>query len=293
VLGHLRSNAIAYLALIVALSGTAYAAKKVNSKQIKDNAVQSVDVKDENLTGSDVKDGSLGTGDVADGVLGSADLADGGVNSADIANGAVGAGKIAGGAVGSGEIADGGVGAADIASGGVGSGNLAGGAVGSAAIADGAVAGSEVADGSLTAADLADPTSLGSPAIIAGTVDLPGVITSIDVHPMGLETTSDSRFAVAPVDLEIRDLRAIADPATPGALTILVATGDVTNIGSPTLTGTPVTCPIFGSTAGLAECDSGGATATIPAGNAFSVRIQESPSSVTDFIAYSFTARAG
>ena len=61
---HLRRNAVAYLALFVALGGTSYAALKlpknsVGGKQIKKNAV----------TGRKVKNGSLKAGDFAAGTL--------------------------------------------------------------------------------------------------------------------------------------------------------------------------------------------------------------------------------
>jgi hypothetical protein len=36
---HIRTNVIGYLALVVALSGTAYAAGKINGKQIKQNSI--------------------------------------------------------------------------------------------------------------------------------------------------------------------------------------------------------------------------------------------------------------
>ena len=69
-MGHLRANAIAYLALFVALSGgVAWAAATVGSKDIKDNAVKAQHIKDgqvksgeledDGVTGSDVDEESL------------------------------------------------------------------------------------------------------------------------------------------------------------------------------------------------------------------------------------------
>ena len=70
VVAHLRSNVVGYLALFVALGGTAWAAQKITSKDIAKNAVlskhikngqvKSSDVKDNSLTGSDVNEASLG-----------------------------------------------------------------------------------------------------------------------------------------------------------------------------------------------------------------------------------------
>ncbi len=207
-------------------------------------------------------------------------IKDNGVKSIDVKNQDLTATDVKDGSLGGGELADGAVGSAKIPDG----------AVGASEIADGAVGGADVADASLGAADLANPGSLGSPAIIAGTVDIPGVFVN-DVHPMGFETSSDSRFAVAPTELEIRDLRVIAAPPSPGIITVIVASGDVTNT-APAITPTSVACTVTGSSAGLAECHSGGASATIPAGDAFSIRVQESASSVSGYLAYSFTARA-
>lgn len=68
-ISHLRRNAVAYLALVVALGGTSYAAAKlprnsVGTVQIRAGAVQS----------SDVKDGSLRRKDLAAGVLPAAEV---------------------------------------------------------------------------------------------------------------------------------------------------------------------------------------------------------------------------
>jgi hypothetical protein len=70
VLGHLRSNAIASLALFVALGGTgAWAAGQIGSNEIKDESVKSRDVQDDALTGDDVDEATLapaaGDGEVA------------------------------------------------------------------------------------------------------------------------------------------------------------------------------------------------------------------------------------
>ena len=59
---HLRSNAVAYLAIFVALGGTSYAAvaipnNSVGNKQLKNDAVDSKKVKNKTLTADDVKAG--------------------------------------------------------------------------------------------------------------------------------------------------------------------------------------------------------------------------------------------
>ncbi len=66
VLGHMRHNVVAYLALFIALGGTsAYAANTVFSTDIVDGEVKSVDVGDGEIKSADVKDQSLTTFDVS------------------------------------------------------------------------------------------------------------------------------------------------------------------------------------------------------------------------------------
>ena len=57
---HLRRNAVAYLALFVALGGTSFAASTViTGKNVKDSSLTGADVKNSSLTGGDVKNKSL------------------------------------------------------------------------------------------------------------------------------------------------------------------------------------------------------------------------------------------
>jgi hypothetical protein len=74
---HLRSNAIAYLALFVALSGTAIAAaprNSVTSKSIRNGAVHKADLGANSVDGSKVEDGSLTGDDVANNALNGVDI---------------------------------------------------------------------------------------------------------------------------------------------------------------------------------------------------------------------------
>ena len=91
---HLRSNAIAYLALFVALGGTAFAASKVTSGDIKDNTIKGKDIRTGQVAGSDLRDESATGDDVADGSLDGADVADGGLTGADIADKSIGGVKV-------------------------------------------------------------------------------------------------------------------------------------------------------------------------------------------------------
>ena len=63
-LGHLRRNAVAYLALFVALGGTSFAAATViTGKNVKNSSLTGADVKNSSLTGGDVKNKSLTASD--------------------------------------------------------------------------------------------------------------------------------------------------------------------------------------------------------------------------------------
>jgi hypothetical protein len=69
VLRHLSRNAVAYLALFVALSGSAYAAAKVGSAQVADNTLRSVDFRDRGIKGVDVARRTLQANHFRPGVL--------------------------------------------------------------------------------------------------------------------------------------------------------------------------------------------------------------------------------
>jgi hypothetical protein len=86
-LGHMRQNVVAYLALFIALGGTsAYAANTIRSGDIIDNEVTTTDVRDDNLgfgglLSQDLAAGSVGTSEVANNSLGNGDFLTGSVDS--------------------------------------------------------------------------------------------------------------------------------------------------------------------------------------------------------------------
>ena len=51
---HLARNAVAYVALFIALSGGAYAAVTVGSAQVANNSLRSVDIRNRGITGVDI-----------------------------------------------------------------------------------------------------------------------------------------------------------------------------------------------------------------------------------------------
>ena len=85
---HLRGNAVGYLALFVALSGTVYAADKVGSNDIKTGAVKSKQIGDDKVKSKDLKDGkAVKSLDVKDGDLTGADIADEALRLRDLGGG--------------------------------------------------------------------------------------------------------------------------------------------------------------------------------------------------------------
>ena len=124
-----RRLSLPHLAAVVAIalvlgSGSAYAAKQISGKNIKNNTVTTKDVKDASLSGTDVADGSLTSADILDGTITGADIVDSTITTtdvavdtltaADLANDSVTAGEIAPSAVDGSEIATDAVGASEV-----------------------------------------------------------------------------------------------------------------------------------------------------------------------------------
>jgi hypothetical protein len=89
VLRHLRFHAISYLALFVALGGTAYAAATIGSAEVIDDSLRSIDLKNNDVRSADVRNDTASNGglvgvDVADGSISGADLATDAVTAEDI-----------------------------------------------------------------------------------------------------------------------------------------------------------------------------------------------------------------
>ncbi len=151
-LGLLRGNAIALLALFVALSGTAYATTalprhSVGARQLKAHAVTSAKLARNSVTGSIVQDRSLQVADLS--VRARAALRAGGtpgsVNTGALAPGAVTAAKLADDSITTAKIVDGAVTAADLAPSSVTTVNLARASVTGAKLAPETVTGGNVA----------------------------------------------------------------------------------------------------------------------------------------------------
>lgn len=116
VLSYMRRNAIAFIALSIALGGTAYAGTKISSKQIEKDAVK----------GRQIAANAVGSSELRSDAVGADEIGSGAVGSSELGNGSVGSNQLGAGSVGSAQIADAGVGSADIAPDSVGGRELAG-----------------------------------------------------------------------------------------------------------------------------------------------------------------------
>ena len=124
---HIRSNVIGYLALFVALSGTAYAVdgplpgqNQVGSADIINNEVYTADVRNDTLAG-----GGLGAIDLAPNAVGSSEVAGNAIGSAKVAPDSLAAADLGSGSVGTSEVAPDSLGAGDLASDSVGTDEVA------------------------------------------------------------------------------------------------------------------------------------------------------------------------
>jgi hypothetical protein len=94
---HVRSNLIGYVALFIALSGTAYAVDgplpgqdQVGSADIINNDVQSADLKDANVASVDIRSSAITTGKILDNDVRSADVLDNSLTGADVSEATLG-----------------------------------------------------------------------------------------------------------------------------------------------------------------------------------------------------------
>jgi hypothetical protein len=146
---------VAILAVALVLgSGTAYAAKQVTSKTIKNNTIKSVDVKDGALTGTDVADGSVTSADILDGTLTTADVATDTLSAADLAANSVGTSEIIDSTITTTDVAADTLTSADLATSSVDSAEIATNGVQASEIADDSIDGGEIVDFQLTNQDI-------------------------------------------------------------------------------------------------------------------------------------------
>ncbi len=134
-----HATVVAYLALFVAIGGTAAALpgqNSVNTGDVKNETLKSQDLKNgAAVRSSDVSDDSLAAGDLAPGSVGSSEVAADSLTTTDLANDSVFNGEIGNNAVGTSEIDDLSVATADLTGGAVTSAKVGNNAVGSGDLA--------------------------------------------------------------------------------------------------------------------------------------------------------------
>lgn len=153
---HLRGNAVAYLALFVALGGTsAYATDTIGSDDVIDNSLRSQDISD--FDGRDLRTG-IARVDMRPNSIGSEQIVFRSIEGDDIAGKAIGTPQLGDGAVTGDVLATDAVTGAKIADGNVGWSELADGAVRSNHILDDTITGADVKFAGLDATDISIET---------------------------------------------------------------------------------------------------------------------------------------
>jgi hypothetical protein len=170
---------VALVALLVALSGTTYAAVRIGTKQIKNNAITSAKIRNGHVRNVDLARNSVVTAKIVAGAVTGLQLKDASVGNADLSNDSVSGGKIRGGAVGN----------SDLANDAVTSSKLRGSSVGNSDLADNSIGSSKIADNTIAAADIKDGDVVeGNGRILATAVTLPdgaGATTLLSAPGLG------------------------------------------------------------------------------------------------------------
>jgi hypothetical protein len=181
---------VALIALVVALSGTTYAAVRIGTKQIKNNAVTSVKIRNGQVRSVDLGRNSVVTAKIVASAVTGLQIRDASVGNADLANDAVSGAKVRAGAVGNSDLANDAVTAAKIRAGNVGNSELATDAVTGAKISDGSVAGADLADATITASKIKDGEVVkGNGRMLSNALTLPdgaGQTTILSVPGLGV-----------------------------------------------------------------------------------------------------------
>ncbi|MDP9256570.1 MAG: hypothetical protein M3Q31_08455 [Actinomycetota bacterium] len=180
---------VALIALVVALGGTTYAAVRIGTKQIKNNAITSVKIRNGQVKNVDLARNSVVTAKILAGAVSGLQIRDGSVGNSDLANDSVTGAKVRGGAVGNSDLANDSVTAAKIRAGNVGNTQLATDAVTGVKIKDGSVAAADIADASITASKIKDGEVVeGNGRMLSTAVTLPdgaGQTTLLSVPGLG------------------------------------------------------------------------------------------------------------
>lgn len=176
--GPRHATVVAYLALFVALGGTAYASNEWTGANIVDETITGADIKGKAGTAADpAVNGSITTYDIAgqaedagngtpfvNGTISTWDVHDGTLNSDDLASGSVDTAELAPDSVTGAKVANGSLTGADLVNGSILSQQIASGAITGNNVLDGDLTGADIEDDSLTGADVG-PNAVGQSEI--------------------------------------------------------------------------------------------------------------------------------
>jgi hypothetical protein len=240
---------VALIALVVALGGTTYAAVRIGTAQIKDNAITSAKIRNGQVRSVDLARNSVVTAKIVAGAVSSLQIRDGSVGNADLANDAVTSAKVNAGAIGNSDLANGAVSGSKIRANSVGNTQLTTDAVTSPKIKDGSVVAADIADASITAAKIKDGEVVkGNGRMLSTALTLPdgaAATTVLSVPSLGAlrascangtTTTQWQNTAAGPVTVVNEVVLHHAAPGQSDVNTASVAAG--TTLDQPANTGT-------------------------------------------------------
>jgi hypothetical protein len=209
---HLRSNVVGYVAVFIALSGTAFAVdgplpgvNQVGSEDIINGEVQTPDLGPNSVaTGKIVNDGvkapDLADDLIADDTLnpltGSTKVASGAIKEDELGASSVFGAEVAPGSLDGSDIADGSLHGGDLADGSIGAADLGAGSVGSAEVAANSLTGGDVDESTFSGLDAHDAFDAGCDPSAEVFIDC-GSLTFTAGHPMQVLTTFTYGFSTA------------------------------------------------------------------------------------------------
>jgi hypothetical protein len=169
---HLRSNVVGYVAVFIALSGTAFAidgplpgVNQVGSQDIINGEVQTPDLGPNSVTTGRIDNGGVTDPDLAEDVIaddtlnpltGSTRVASGAIKESELGDSSVFGAEVAPGSLDGSDIADGSLHGGDVADGSIGAADLGAASVGSAEVAANSLTGDDVNESTFSGLDATD-----------------------------------------------------------------------------------------------------------------------------------------
>jgi hypothetical protein len=207
---HIRSNVVGYIAVFIALSGTAFAVdgplpgvNQVGSQDIINGEVDTVDLAPGSVTTGRIVNGGVTAPDIADDVIsddtlnpltGSTKIASGAIKEDELGASSVFGAEVAPGSLDGSDIADGSLHGADLADGSIFAVDLATASVGTAEVSNNSLTGSDVDESTFSGLDATDAFDSGCDPSAEVYVDC-GSLTFTAGHRMQVLTTFTYGFS--------------------------------------------------------------------------------------------------